>query len=68
MGTSVTFVTEDGQEVVYTVLGAWDSVPEQRVVAYSSKLGAKLIGHKVGDSVRLPLEIGTRPAQPHLPR
>ncbi len=58
MGTSVTFVTEDGQEVVYTVLGAWDSVPEQRVVAYSSKLGAKLIGHKVGDSVRLPLEIG----------
>ena len=58
MGTSVTFVTEDGREVVYTVLGAWDSVPEQRVVAYSSKLGAKLIGHKVGDSVRLPLEIG----------
>lgn len=63
MGTSVTFVTEDGQEVVYTVLGAWDSVPEQRVVAYSSKLGAKLIGHKVGDSVRLPLEIGGDPVK-----
>ena len=63
MGTSVTFVTEDGKEVVYTVLGAWDSVPEQRVVAYSSKLGAKLIGHKVGDSVRLPLEIGGDPVK-----
>ena len=63
MGVSVTFVTEDGQEVVYTVLGAWDSVPEQRVVAYSSKLGAKLIGHKVGDSVRLPLEIGGDPVK-----
>ena len=63
MGTRVTFVTEDGKEVVYTVLGAWDSVPEQRVVAYSSKLGAKLIGHKVGDSVRLPLEIGGDPVK-----
>ena len=58
MGTSVTFVTESGQQVVYTILGAWDSDPEQRVVAYSSKLGAKLLGHKVGDSLRLPLEIG----------
>ncbi len=58
MGTSVTFLTEDGKEVVYTVLGAWDSVPEERVVAYSSKLGVKLTGHKVGDTLRLPLEIG----------
>ncbi len=63
MGTSVSFVTEDGQEVVYTVLGAWDSVPEERVVAYSSKLGAKLMGRKVGDSVRLPLEIGGDPVK-----
>ena len=63
MGTSVTFVTGDGEEVVYTVLGAWDSVPEERVVAYSSKLGTKLIGHKVGDSVRLPLEIGGDPVK-----
>lgn len=58
MGTSVTFVSEDGKEIVYTVLGAWDSVPEERVVAYSSKLGAKLLGHKVGDTLRLPIEIG----------
>lgn len=63
MGTSVTFATEDGREVTYTVLGAWDSVPEQRVVAYSSKLGARLIGHKVGDSVRLPLDIGGDPVK-----
>ena len=58
MGTSVTFATEDGKQVVYTILGAWDSDPEQRIVAYSSKLGAKLLGRKVGDSLRLPLEIG----------
>lgn len=58
MGTSVTFVTDSGEQVVYTILGAWDSVPEERVVAYSSKLGARLLGHKVGAVLRLPLEIG----------
>ena len=58
MGTQVTFVTDKGQEVVYTILGAWDSIPEERVIAYSSKLGAKLLGHKVGAVLRLPLEIG----------
>ena len=58
MGTAVTFTTESGKEVVYTILGAWDSDPENRVVAYSSKLGARLLGHKVGTTLRLPLEIG----------
>ena len=58
MGTRVTFVTEEGQEVVYIVLGAWDSVPEQHIISYSSRLGAKLLGHKVGEVLRLPLEIG----------
>ena len=58
MGTQVTFTTDKGKEVVYTILGAWDSIPEERVISYSSKLGAKLIGHSVGDTLRLPLEIG----------
>ncbi|MGN0868741.1 MAG: GreA/GreB family elongation factor [Akkermansia sp.] len=58
MGTRVTFSTDKGQEIVYTILGAWDSVPEERIISYSSKLGAKLIGHRVGDSLRLPIEIG----------
>ncbi len=58
MGTKVTFTSDKGQTVVYTILGAWDSIPEKNVISYSSKLGARLIGHKVGDSVRLPLEIG----------
>lgn len=58
MGTQVTFVSDKGLEVTYTILGAWDSVPEQRVISYSSKLGGKLIGHKVGDTLRIPIEIG----------
>ena len=58
MGTQVTFETDKGQKVVYTILGAWDSIPEENVVPYNSKLGTKLIGNKVGDSLRLPLELG----------
>ena len=30
-------------------------------MAYSSKLGAKLVGHSVGDKLRLPLEMGGTP-------
>ena len=61
MGTQVTFTAPKGRTVVYIILGAWDSVPEQNVISYSSKLGAKLIGHAVGDKLRLPLEIGGTP-------
>ncbi len=58
MGTQVTFETDKGQKVVYTILGAWDSIPEENVVPYNSKLGSKLVGNKVGDSLRLPVEFG----------
>ena len=61
MGTQVTFSALKGRTVVYTILGAWDSVPEENIVAYSSKLGSKLIGHSVGDKLRLPLEMGGTP-------
>lgn len=61
MGTRVTFSAPKGRTVVYTILGAWDSVPEENIVSYSSKLGAKLIGHAVGDKLRLPLEMGGTP-------
>ena len=61
MGTQVTFSAPKGRTVVYTILGAWDSVPEENIIAYSSKLGAKLLGHAVGDKLRLPLEMGGTP-------
>lgn len=61
MGTQVTFSAPKNRTVVYTILGAWDSVPEENIIAYSSKLGAKLIGHSVGDKLRLPLEMGGTP-------
>ncbi len=58
MGTRVHFVTKKGEEVVYTILGAWDSAPEERIISYSSRQGIKLSGHAVGESIRLVIESG----------
>jgi transcription elongation GreA/GreB family factor len=35
----------------YTVLGAWDSDPDKRLVSYLSEIGQALIGQKVGEKV-----------------
>jgi transcription elongation GreA/GreB family factor len=40
-----------GKTARYTLLGAWDSVPEQNVVSYKTPLGQALLGKKVGDTV-----------------
>ncbi|MDH3069222.1 GreA/GreB family elongation factor [Akkermansia sp. N21169] len=53
MGTIVTLESESGDCVDYTVLGAWDSDPEQHIVSYLSQAGKKLVGHKVGESVTI---------------
>ena len=40
-----------GKTARYTLLGAWDSVPEQNIVSYKTPLGQALLGKKVGDTV-----------------
>ena len=42
-----------GKPARYTVLGAWDSIPEQNVVSYKTPLGQALVGKKVGDTVKV---------------
>jgi transcription elongation factor GreA len=42
-----------GKAVRYTVLGAWDSDPENHVIAYKTPLGQALLGRKVGEHVKL---------------
>jgi transcription elongation GreA/GreB family factor len=37
----------------FTILGAWDSVPEQSIIAYKTPLGLALLGKKVGDTVKV---------------
>ncbi len=50
-------VTSTGKTAKYTLLGAWDSVPEKNILAYKTPLGLGLLGKKVGDSVKV--KIGT---------
>ena len=51
MGTIVHLKDEDGKDVTYTVLGAWDAKPEENVVSYLSGIGLTLIGAKPGDKL-----------------
>jgi len=50
IGTRVTLVG-DGAERVITILGPWDSKPEEDVLAYESDLAQSLLGKRPGDRV-----------------
>jgi transcription elongation GreA/GreB family factor len=54
MGTVVTLKpVKGGQDLTYTILGAWDSDPEKAIISYMSVTAKELIGSKVGDTVRI---------------
>lgn len=42
-----------GKAVRYTVLGAWDSDPDNHIIAYKTPLGQALLGKKLGEHVKL---------------
>lgn len=42
-----------GKPVTYTILGAWDSDPENFVISYKAPLGMGLLSKRVGDQVKL---------------
>jgi transcription elongation factor GreA len=48
-----TRIGSSGKTARYTLLGAWDSVPEQNVIAYKTPLGQALLGKKVGETVKV---------------
>ncbi len=41
------------RKVVYSILGAWDSDPDNNVLSYKTPLSQSLLGHKVGDTIEL---------------
>jgi transcription elongation factor GreA len=43
----------NGKAVRYTLLGAWDSDPENHIIAYKTPLGQALLGKKVGEHVKV---------------
>jgi len=50
IGTVAELEGESGKESI-TILGAWDSDPDNNVVGYLTQLGKDLLGKKVGDNV-----------------
>ena len=43
-----------------SILGAWDGDPDKGIVSYQSALAQALIGHKIGEQVSVPTELGNR--------
>jgi transcription elongation GreA/GreB family factor len=57
VGTIVEFEDlESGEKETFTILGAWDSVPEKHIISYLSGIAKALIGKAVGDEAELPTE------------
>jgi transcription elongation factor GreA len=51
-GTIVTLANEtSGGEEVYTILGPWESDPDNKVISYMSPFGAALFNNRVGDKI-----------------
>lgn len=51
-GTRVSLYNKNsGEREVYTVLGPWESNPDEAVISYLSPLGSKLYNHKPGDEL-----------------
>ena len=57
IGTVVTLTDSSGKEIVMTVLGAWDSIPETKTVSYLSEVGKALVGREPGDTVQIRDEV-----------
>ena len=52
IGTIVTLTDSSGKDVEMTVLGAWDSDPDKKLVSYLSEVGKALVGRAPGESRR----------------
>jgi len=57
IGSVVTLIDETrGRDVTYTILGAWDSDPENQIISYQTPLGKSLLAKRVGDEVALNID------------
>ncbi len=50
---SVVEVKTAGKAARYTILGAWDSVPDKNIISYKTPLGLALLSKKTGDTVKV---------------
>ncbi|MFA5359012.1 MAG: GreA/GreB family elongation factor [Patescibacteria group bacterium] len=55
MGSTVTF-EQNGKHTTYKILGSAESNPSAGVISANSPIGAALLGHRVGDSVKIQIK------------
>ena len=61
IGSVVTLESLEGStHETYSILGAWDGVPEKGWVSYQAVIGKALLGKKVGETIDLPADKGNR--------
>jgi transcription elongation GreA/GreB family factor len=53
IGTRVYFLAKDGRSRELSLLGPWDSRPEEGIVSYESEIAQSLLGRAVGEEVDL---------------
>ena len=58
IGTVVEYQEESGANKKVTILGAWDSDPENGLISYQTAVGQALLKKKPGDTAELPTEGG----------
>ena len=45
-----------GKKVTYSILGAWDSDPDKKILSYKTPLGQSLLGCSAGETVEIEIE------------
>ncbi|MEL0098277.1 MAG: GreA/GreB family elongation factor, partial [Opitutae bacterium] len=45
-----------GEKIKYTILGAWDSDPENNILSYLTPLAQSILGRKTGEEVQIDIE------------
>jgi transcription elongation GreA/GreB family factor len=48
--------SNSGEKMKYTILGAWDSDPENNILSYLTPLAQKILGKKAGENVEIDIE------------
>lgn len=57
LGSQVT-VKQNGNNIVYSVVGEWEANPSEKKISHESPLGKALLGKKVGESVEVTAPVG----------
>jgi len=53
IGSRVTFEGDSGRRRALTILGPWNSKPEENVLSNESELAQTILGSKLGQDVKL---------------